>query len=108
VNKAEALRRLAEAAAPYGLRVVRTENSLLSELILIRPSDGPPVARLQYFEPDAGRRRLRSLIREYVSEAAQAEIEQHMQERLAPVVHEVFSFTLCMSLADRPAGAGAS
>lgn len=99
-TRTEALLLLAKAAAPYQLGIVRSE-SLLPELILFRPEpDGRPVARLQYYEPEVGQPRMRSLIVEEVSQAEQAVIEQHMKLRLDPVIHRIFSFTLWMSLAD--------
>ena len=101
MTTAEAIRVLSEAAAPYQLRIVKSEESLLPELVLLRPQpDGREVGRLQYFEPDVGQPYLRSLIVEDVSQAEQAVIEQHMQQRLAPVILRIFSFTLWMSLAE--------
>jgi hypothetical protein len=101
MTTAEALRLLSEAAAPYQLRIVKNDESLLPDLVLFRPRpDGRPVGRLQYFEPDVGQPYLRSLIVDDVSQAEQAVIEQHMRERLAPVILRIFSFTLWVSLAD--------
>ena len=95
------MRLLSEAAAPYQLRIAKSKESLLPDLVLFRPQpNGRPVGRLQYFEPDVGEPYVRSLIVDDVSQAEQAVIEQHMRERLAPVILRIFSFTLWMSLAD--------
>ncbi len=99
-TKEEALRRLSEAASPYGLRVVKTQYSELPELVLFRPApDGREVARYRYFEPDVGQPYMRSLFPHGVTTAEQAEIEHHMEERLAPVILDMFSFALWISLA---------
>lgn len=103
VSREEALARLAEAASPYGLRVVKTEYSELPELVLLRPApDGREVARLRYFEPDVGQPYFRSVFPIEVSGAEGAEIERHMGERLAPVILDIFSFALWIWLADGP------
>ena len=100
-SKEEALRRLSEAASPYRLRVVQTQYSEL--LVLFRPTpDGREVARLRYFEPDVGQPYMRSVIPAEVTATEQAEIERHIDERLAPVILDVFSFALWISLADGP------
>src|SRR6266704_1513977 len=92
-SKEEALRRLSEAASPYGLRVLKTQYSELPELVLYRPAPhGREVARLRYFEPDVGQPYLRSVIPAEVTATQQAEIERHIDERLAPVILDVFSF----------------
>ena len=100
-SKEETLRRLAKAASPYSLRVVKTQYSELPELVLFRPApDGREVARLRYFEPDVGQPYMRSVIPVEVTASEQAEIDRHMEERLAPVIVDIFSFALWMSLAD--------
>ena len=100
-SREEALRRLSEAASPYGLRVLKTQYSELPELVLYRPApDGREVARFRYFEPDVGHPYMRSVIPTEVTATEQAEIERHMQERLAPVMVEIFSFAPWLSLAD--------
>ena len=102
-SKEEALRRLSEAASPYRLRVVQTQYAELPELVLFRPTpDGREVARLRYFEPDVGQPYMRSVIPAEVTATEQAEIERHIDERLAPVILDVFSFALWISLADGP------
>jgi len=101
ISKEEALRRLPDAAAPYGLRVVKTQYSELPELILFRPApDGREVARLRYFEPDVGQPYIRSVIPVEVTAAEQAGIERHIEERIAPLILDIFSFVLWISLAD--------
>src|SRR6059058_409687 len=91
-SKEEALRRLSEAASPYRLRVVQTQCSELPELVLLRPApDGREVARLRYFEPDVGQPYMRSVIPAEVTATEQAEIERHIDERLAPVILDVFT-----------------
>ena len=83
--------------------IVKSEESLPPELVLLQPQpDRRQVGRPQYFERDVGQPYLRSLIVGDVSQAEQAVIEQLMQQRLAPVILRIFSFTLCMSLADGP------
>jgi hypothetical protein len=101
ISKEEALRRLSEAAAPYGLRVVKTQYSELPEVVLFRaPPDGREVARFRYFEPDGGQPYMRSLFPHDVTVAEQREIDRHMEERLAPVILDIFSFVLWFSLTE--------
>lgn len=100
-TRAGALQQLDEAAAPYALKVARTSASLLPELVLIRVQlDGLAVVRLQYAEADRGPPVLRTLIHDDLPRAEQMEVERHVEERLAPVIRQVFSFALWMSLAD--------
>src|SRR5438093_11474805 len=100
-SKDEALRRLSEAASPYRLRVVQTQYSEL--LVLFRPTpDGREVARLRYFEPDVGQPYMRSVIPAEVTATEQAEIERRIDERLAPVILDVFSFPPSISPAYGP------
>ncbi len=101
IKREEALRRLSEAASPYGLRVVKTQFSELPELVLYRPApDGREVARFRYYEPGVGQPYMPSVIPAEVTATEQAEIERHMEERLAPVILDIFSFTLWIALAD--------
>jgi hypothetical protein len=98
----EARRRLSEAASPHSLRLVKTQYSELPELVLYRPApDGREVARIRYFEPDVGQPYMRSLFPHDGTTAEQAEIERHIEERLAPVILDI-SFALWISLADSP------
>jgi hypothetical protein len=86
-SKEEALRRLSEAASPYGLTVIKTQYSELPELVLCRPApDGREVAGLRYFEPDVGQPYMRSVIPAEGTATEQAAIERHIDERLAPVI----------------------
>jgi len=59
-----------------------------------------PDSTLRYFEPDVGQPYMRSVIPAEVTATEQAEIERHIDERLAPVILDVFSFALWISLAD--------
>ncbi len=43
---------------------------------------------------------MRSVIPVEVTASEQAEIDRHMEERIAPVIVDIFSFALWMSLAD--------
>lgn len=100
MSRDEALR-LSEAASPYEIRVVKTQYSELPDLVLFRPApDGSPVARYRYFEPDVGQPYVRSLFPHDVTAAEQAQIERHMEGRLTPLILDVFSFALWISLAD--------
>lgn len=47
-RKRDALRRLAEAAQPFGFRVEKTPFAELPDLVLLPPSDRLDVARLRY------------------------------------------------------------
>lgn len=96
----EALRRPADAAAPFGLRVERTPFSELPDLVLLRPSDGLDVARLRYCEDDPDGPMICSIYLHEVSAAEEAEIDAHIKKGLRAVIAEVFSYRLWAALAD--------
>lgn len=103
--RAAVLQELSRVAAPYGLEVIRTRDSMLPELVLTRSqTDHLPLARLQYIEAKSGPPVLRTLIHDDLSAAEQTEIERHVEERLAPVIRRMFSYALWTSLVDEGSG----
>ena len=94
---------MSEAASPYGLPALKTQCSEPPELVLLRRApDGREAARFRYFEPAVGPPYMRSLFPHDGAVAEQAEIERHKEERLAPVMLDVFSLALWLSLAEGP------
>jgi len=93
------LRDLTTAAHPYGLRVARSADSTLPDLVFLRPSDGTELGRLRFFEPESGDPFMRTIILKEVTPAEQEQLETHLAAGLLPLVTRVFSYPLWMDLA---------
>jgi hypothetical protein len=99
-DKTAVLRDLAAAAHPYGLRVERSADSTLPDLVFLRPSDGTELGRLRFFEPERGDPFMRTIILKEVTRAEQEQLEAHLAANLLPLVTRTFSYALWMDLAD--------
>ncbi len=96
---AEVMRRLTDAALPYGFRVVDAEGTVLPDLVFFRPGGGPEVARLRYFGD--GTSVLQSIIPHYVSLDEQLEVEAHLMARVAPVIRSMLAYPVWARLVGR-------
>lgn len=98
-DRAIVLRDLAAAAQLYGLRVERSADSTLPDLVFLRPSDGVELGRLRFFERESGGPFMRTIILREVTRAEQEQLETHLAAGLLPLVTRVFSYPLWMDLA---------
>ena len=98
-DRTAVLRDLATAAHPYGLRVERSADSALPDLVFLRPSDDAELGRLRFFEPESGDPFMRTVILKEVTPAEQEQLETHLAAGLLPLVRRVFSYPLWMDLA---------
>jgi hypothetical protein len=99
-DRTAVLRDLAAAAHPYGLRIERSADSTLPDLVFLRSSDGTELGRLRFFEPKAGDPVMRTIILREVTRAEQEQLETHLAAGLLPLVTRVFSYPLWMELGD--------
>ncbi len=97
-DRTSVLSDLAAATHPYGLRIERSADSALPDLVFLRPSDGTELGRLRFFEPESGDPFMRTIILKEVTPAEQEQLETHLAAGLLPLLTRVFSYPLWMDL----------